>query len=94
MMTGYRKPEAAYKEVRIKSIGISNFHGEKLEMLLAECEIKPHVLQMGNQIIPGCTNPDHIRANADISDFELTEAEIELCLCKLGVTLFRLMQIP
>lgn len=138
-MAGYRKLEAAYKEGKIKAIGISNFHGKKLEKLLAECEIKPHVIQMeahpyymdtetidmlkdcgcrvmawyplghgdkalmeepvfaalaekygkssaqiilrwhvqvGNQIIPGSTNPDHIRENADIFDFELTDAEM------------------
>lgn len=45
-MAGYRKLEAAYKEGKIKAIGISNFHGKKLEKLLAECEIKPHVIQM------------------------------------------------
>lgn len=31
---------------------------------------------MGNQIIPGSTNPDHIRANADIFDFALTDEEM------------------
>lgn len=139
-MAGYRKLETAYKAGKIKSIGISNFHGEKLERFLAECEIKPHVIQMeahpyymdtetidmlkscgcrvmawyplghgdkalmeepvfiklaekygkssaqvilrwhvqmGNQIIPGSTNPDHIRANADIFDFELTDTEMD-----------------
>lgn len=138
-MAGYRKLEAAYKAGKVKSIGISNFHGEKLEKLLKECEIKPHVIQMeahpyymdtetigmlqgcgcrvmawyplghgdkallqepvfaslaekygkssaqiilrwhvqmGNQIIPGSINPDHIKANADIFDFELTDAEM------------------
>ena len=138
-MAGYRKLETAYKEGKIKSIGISNFHGKKLEKLLAECEIKPHVIQMeahpyymdtetidmlkdcgcrvmawyplghgdkalmeepvfvslaekygkssaqiilrwhvqmGNQIIPGSTNPAHIKANADIFDFELTDEEM------------------
>ena len=136
-MAGYRKLEAAYREGKIKSIGISNFHGKKLECLLSQCEIKPHVIQMeahpyfmdtktidmlkdcgcrvmawyplghgdktlinepvftslaqkygksnaqiilrwhvqtGNQIIPGSTNPEHIKANADIFDFELTDA--------------------
>lgn len=139
-MAGYRKLEKAYKEGKIKSIGISNFHGEKLAKLLAECEIKPHVIQMeahpyymdmetintlkecgcrvmawyplghgdkalieepvftelaakygktnaqiilrwhvqvGNQIIPGSTNPEHIKDNADIFDFELTGDEME-----------------
>ena len=138
-LAGYRKLEAAYREGKIKSIGISNFHGKKLEKLLGECEIKPHVIQMeahpyymdtetidmlkdcscrvmawyplghgdktlmeepvfaklakkygkssaqiilrwhvqmGNQIIPGSTNPDHIRANADIFDFALTDDEM------------------
>ena len=45
-MAGYRKLEKAYKEGKIKSIGISNFQGEKLKKLLDECEIKPHVIQM------------------------------------------------
>ena len=45
-MAGYRKLEAAYKSGKIRSIGISNFRGEKLEKLLDECEIKPHVIQM------------------------------------------------
>lgn len=139
-MAGYRKLETAYKEGKIKSIGISNFHGKKLERLLAECGIKPHVIQleahpyymdtetinmlkscgcrvmawyplghgdkslmeepvfvrlakkygkssaqiilrwhvqMSSQIIPGSTNPDHIKANADIFDFELTDAEMD-----------------
>lgn len=139
-MAGYRKLEKAYKEGKVKSIGISNFHDEKLEKLLAECEIKPHVIQMeahpyymdektigmlkdcgcrvmawyplghgdkallgepifarlaekygksaaqvvlrwhvqvGNQVIPGSTNSEHIKANADIFDFELTDAEME-----------------
>lgn len=44
-MAGYRLLEKAYKG-KIKSIGISNFHDEKLEHLLAECEIKPHVIQL------------------------------------------------
>lgn len=45
-MAGYRKLEKAYKEGKIKAIGISNFQGEKLKKLLEECEIKPHVIQM------------------------------------------------
>ena len=45
-MAGYRKLEKAYKEGKIKSIGISNFQGAELKKLLEECEIKPHVIQM------------------------------------------------
>lgn len=139
-IAGYRKLEEGYKSGKIKSIGISNFKGEKLDRLLAECEIKPHVIQMethpyfmdaetieklsacgcrimawyplghgdkalleepvfvklakkygkstaqvilrwhvqmGNQVIPGSTNPDHIKANIDIFDFSLTDEEME-----------------
>ena len=139
-MAGYRKLEQAYKAGKVRSIGISNFKGEKLEKLLSECEIKPHVIQMeahpyyietettarlaeygcrvmawyplghgdkalmeepvfvqlaekygkstaqiilrwhvqfGNQIIPGATNPEHIKANLDIFDFRLTDEEME-----------------
>lgn len=139
-MAGYRKLEKAYKEGKIKSIGISNFQGKKLKKLLDECEIKPHVIQMeahpyyrdeetiaalapcgccvmawyplghgdhalleepvvkelaekygksaaqvilrwhtqvGNIVIPGSTNPEHIKANLDIFDFELTDEEMK-----------------
>lgn len=138
-MAGYRLLEKAYKEGKIKAIGISNFHDHKLEHLLAECEIKPHVIQLeehpyfsdtktlnmlspygvklmawyplghgdkglleepiftelaakygkttaqiilrwhiqnGTSVIPGSTNPDHIRENADIFDFCLTDEEM------------------
>ena len=138
-MAGYRLLEKAYKEGKIKSVGISNFHDEKLERLLAECEIKPHVIQLeehpyfsdiktlnmlapygvrlmawyplghgdqgllkepvcvtlaekygkstaqiilrwhvqnGTSVIPGSTNPDHIRENADVFDFCLTDEEM------------------
>ena len=136
---GYAKIETAYKAGKARSLGISNFHGEKLERLLAEAEVKPHVIQLethpyhidhavmkrlasygtrlmgwyplghgdttlleepifleladkyrkstvqiilrwavqrGFITIPGTKNPDHIRANFDIFDFALTEAEM------------------
>lgn len=138
-MAGYRQLEQAYKAGKIKAIGISNFHGEKLEKLLAECEIKPHVIQveahpyytqdivrdrlkefgtvlmawyplgsgnagligepvfvklaekygktpaqiilrwhtqMGFIAIPGSKNPDHIKENIDLFDFEMTAEEM------------------
>ena len=138
-MAGYRQLEKAYKDGKAKSLGISNFHDEKLEKLLAEAEIAPHVIQMeahpyctqadiraqlaecgtrlmgwyplghgdpglvkepvfgkladkyhksnaqivlrwhtqmGFITIPGSKNPDHIRANADIFDFALTDDEM------------------
>lgn len=138
-IAGYKKLEKAYKEGKIKSIGISNFKGKKLEKLLNECEIKPHVIQMeahpyfmdtvtinrlaefgcrvmawyplghgdkalleepvfvnlaekygkttaqiilrwhvqvGNQVIPSSINPEHIKANLDIYDFQLTDEDM------------------
>lgn len=138
-MAGYRQLEKAYKEGKIKAIGISNFHDAKLTKLLDEAEIKPQVIQaeahpyfteddvrqqlkpygtrlmawyplghgdhsllnqpvftklaqkyhksnaqiilrwhtqMGFVVIPGSTNPDHIKSNADIFDFTLTDDEM------------------
>lgn len=138
-LAGYKLLEAACKAGKVKAIGISNFHDEKLEELLAHAEIKPHVMQLeshpyytdiktmdrlkeygtrlvawyplghgdktllnepvftelakkygksnaqiilrwhvqrGTTVIPGSTNPDHIKANADIFDFELTAGEM------------------
>ena len=138
-MAGYKQLEKAYKEGKARSLGISNFYGDKLEILLAKSEIKPHVvqleahpyctegevmnrlseygtklmgwyplghgdpelikeavftklankyhksnaqivlhwhIQMGFITIPGSKNPDHIRNNADIFDFTLTEEEM------------------
>ncbi len=43
---GYKQLEKAYREGKAKSLGISNFHGEKLERLLAAAEIKPQVIQL------------------------------------------------
>ena len=42
----YKQLEKAYKEWKIKSIWISNFEWEVLDELLANCEIKPQVIQV------------------------------------------------
>lgn len=55
-MAGYRQLEKAYKDGKIKSIGISNFQGEKLRNLLANAEIKPHVIQL--EAHPYCTEEE------------------------------------
>ena len=34
-------------------------------------------MQAGNIVIPGASNPDHIKANIDIFDFELTAEETD-----------------
>lgn len=136
---GYRMLEKAYKEGKIKAIGISNFEGEYLDELLKICEVKPQVIQvechpyfpqdelrkvtepedikimswyplghgdkslvqepiftklaekygktpaqiilhwhvqMGFIVIPGSRNPEHIKENADIFDFEFADEEM------------------
>ena len=136
---GYRQLEKAYREGKIKSIGISNFENE-IEELLEFAEIKPQVIQveahpyftqeelrkitdkydiklmswyplghgdkslieepifaelgkkynkssaqiilkwhtqMGFLVIPGASNPEHIKQNIDIFDFELTDEDME-----------------
>ena len=138
--SGYRQLEKAYKEGKIKAIGISNFEGKYIEELLEICEIKPQVIQveahpyftqddlrkitdkedikimswyplghgdknlinesvfselaekynksnaqiilkwhtqMGFIVIPGTKNPEHIKDNFDLFDFELTNEEMK-----------------
>lgn len=138
-IAGYKTLEKAYKDGKAKSLGISNFHGEKLERLIAAAEIKPQVIQletnpycihheiidrlkeystrvmgwyplghgdrslvnepvftklakkygksnaqvvlrwatqMGFLTIPGSKNPAHIKVNADIFDFKITDDEM------------------
>ena len=138
-IAGYRLMEKAYKEGKVKAIGLSNFTIKQVQEILDICEVKPAVLQTelhpyfqetelkafldkegiviqawyplghgdkallsellfgaladkygknnaqiilrwhiqaGNIVIPGSKNPDHIRANFDLFDFALTEAEM------------------
>ncbi len=44
-LTGYRLLEKAYKEGKIKAIGLSNFTEAQIEEIIDACEIKPAVLQ-------------------------------------------------
>lgn len=44
-VAGYRLMEKAYKEGKIKAIGLSNFTKEQIQEILAICEVKPAVLQ-------------------------------------------------
>ena len=43
---GYKLLEKAYKDKRIKAIGVSNFEGKYLDELLEICEIEPQVMQV------------------------------------------------
>lgn len=140
-ITGYKMMEKAVKEGKVKSIGISNFYGDRLDNLLNNIDIKPAVTQVethpyypqtemkeklskygtkiqawfplggrGNDsvltedvikeiankydkspaqiilrwhnqkgiiVIPGSKNPEHIKDNLNIFDFELSDEDID-----------------
>lgn len=44
-VAGYRQMEKAYKEGKVKAIGLSNFNQGQIEEILGLCEVKPTVLQ-------------------------------------------------
>lgn len=44
-VAGYRQMEKAYKEGKVKAIGLSNFNIEKIQEILDICEVKPTILQ-------------------------------------------------
>lgn len=139
-IAGYQMMEKAYKEGKVKAIGLSNFTKEQIEEILDICEVKPTILQTevhpyaqekelkefldkedikiqawyplghgdktlledtvlkelaekyhkstaqiilrwhvqaGNIVIPGSKNPEHIKDNFDLFDFELNDSEME-----------------
>lgn len=138
-VAGYKLMEKAYKESKVRAIGLSNFTAVQIQKILNICEVKPTVLQTevhpysqeqelkeflakenmviqawyplghgdkvliqepvfsrlaekygksnaqiilrwhiqaGNVVIPGSKNPEHIRANFDLFDFSLDDAEM------------------
>ena len=139
-LAGYQQMEKAYKEGKVRAIGLSNFNQAQIDEILTFCEIKPTVLQTelhpyhqepelkaflkengivpqawyplghgdkallqeplfaelgrkygkspaqiilrwhiqsGNIVIPGSKNPEHIKANFDLFDFDLTGEEMQ-----------------
>ena len=44
-IAGYRLMEKAYKEGKVKAIGLSNFQEKQIQEILDICEVKPAVLQ-------------------------------------------------
>ena len=140
-ITGYKMMEKALKEGKVKSIGISNFYGERVDNLLNNIEVKPAVTQVethpyypqtemkeklneygtkiqawyplggrGNDsvltedtikelankygkspaqiilrwhnqkgviVIPGSKNPEHIKDNLNIFDFEISKEDMK-----------------
>ncbi len=138
-IAGYKQMEKAYRDGKVRAIGLSNFNEEQIREILNICEVKPSVLQTeahpyyqekelkkflshedikiqawyplghgdsallneplfkrlaekygkstaqiilrwhiqdGNIVIPGSKNLEHIKANFDIFDFELTADEM------------------
>lgn len=45
-ISGYKLMEKAYKEGKIKSLGLSNFSIDQIQEILDQCEIKPVVMQI------------------------------------------------
>ena len=45
-IAGYKQLEKAYREGKLKAIGISNFTIDEIKTLLGACEIKPMILQV------------------------------------------------
>lgn len=44
-IAGYRKMEKAYKEGKVRAIGLSNFNVEQIKEILSVCEVRPTILQ-------------------------------------------------
>ena len=44
-VAGYRQMEKAYKEGKVRAIGLSNFKKEQIEEILSLCEVKPTIFQ-------------------------------------------------
>lgn len=44
-VAGYRQMEKAYKEGKVKAIGLSNFNEDRIKEILDICEVKPQILQ-------------------------------------------------
>ena len=44
-IAGYKRMEKAYKEGKVKAIGLSNFNQAQIEEILGVCEVNPAVLQ-------------------------------------------------
>ena len=64
----YKMLEKAYKEGKIKAIGISNFEGKYIEEILNECEIKPQVIQV--EVHPYFTQ-EELRKITDKEDIKI-----------------------
>ena len=53
----YRAMEEAYKEGKVRAIGVSNFYADRYLDLAYHCEIKPAVNQMETHVFHPTTSP-------------------------------------
>lgn len=71
----YKIMEQYVADGKIKSIGLSNWadaHGVSSAQVILRWEIQNGVI-----VMPGSSNPEHIKENLDIFGFELTDDEME-----------------
>ena len=67
-IAGYKMLENAYKDGKIKAIGISNFEGKYIDEILSSCEVIPQVIQV--EAHPYYTQ-DELRKTLDKYDIKL-----------------------
>lgn len=87
----WRALEEAYKEGKLKAIGISNFQIGDIESLMETAEIKPmadkygvtvpqlcirYTIQLGTISLPKTANPEHMKSNTEV-DFEISAEDME-----------------
>lgn len=86
-----RALEEAYKEGKLKAIGISNFQIGDIESLMETAEIKAmadkygvtvpqlcirYTIQLGTISLPKTANPEHMKSNTEV-DFEISAEDME-----------------
>ena len=79
----YRAMERYAAEGKIRSLGLSKLLGDPVISQIAAAHGKSSAqvilrwnLQKGVVVIPGSSNPDHIRENTELFDFALTDEEM------------------
>lgn len=87
----WRALEEAYKEGKLKAIGISNFQIGDIESLMETAEIKAmadkygvtvpqlcirYTIQLGTISLPKTANPEHMKSNTEV-DFEISAEDME-----------------
>ena len=93
----YRALEEAYKEGKLRAIGVSNFYPDHFIDIAGNMEIVPAVNQVALRwliqrdviIIPKSTHIERMRQNIDIFDFELTAEDMaSIATLDTGKSLF------